>query len=153
MRAPDECWLWTGCVSDFGHGRMRANGRIERTHRIAYKLFVGPIPDGDVVRHTCDVPACWNPNHLILGSQLDNVHDAVVRGRHRTGWAKITAEDAVDIRERLAMGQPKREVAERWGLSEDHVRRIDKREVWKNAEGFDVDADTKLNYDETGTPF
>lgn len=149
--APDECWLWKACVTESGHGRIRVGDKIKRAHRVAYEIFVEPIPPGDVVRHTCDVPNCINPNHLLAGTRQDNVDDMVKRGRNRNGWAKITPEDAENIRERLALGEPKSEVAARYKLSVEHVRRIEKREVWQNAEGFGEEP--APSYNENSTPF
>jgi hypothetical protein len=78
-RAADECWLWTGCCDTAGYGRA---GKRERAHRIAYQIAHGPLPDGVLVRHTCDNPPCCNPGHLRLGSFADNTRDMVERGRH-----------------------------------------------------------------------
>lgn len=57
---------------------------------------------GRVVRHTCDNPRCINPFHLIIGTQYDNVHDAMERGRHisgsRVGTSKLTEDVVAAIR-------------------------------------------------------
>ncbi len=51
-------------------------------HRMAYELYVGPIPDGMCVLHRCDNPGCVNPEHLWLGTQLENVIDRDKKNRH-----------------------------------------------------------------------
>lgn len=73
---PDECWPWTAGKNADGYGRFRLNGRTENAHRAAYLMFVGPVPDGRLVDHTCHnnsgcimgrtCPhrACCNPAHL-----------------------------------------------------------------------------------------
>lgn len=94
----DSCWPWTAGENGLGYGQMRVNTVLHTTHRLAYQDCVGPIPKGMVVRHKCDNPLCCNPHHLILGTQKDNMHDAIERGRHDMGrskarkWLRIAAE-------------------------------------------------------------
>lgn len=95
---PDECWPWDKPGHNFGYGSARANGKNDVCHRISYKDCVGPIPKGLVVRHACDNPICCNPNHLDLGTQKDNMDDALIRGRldrgarYRKQWLQRMAE-------------------------------------------------------------
>ena len=87
------CWLWTGYTCDTGYGKINLggkNGRIVYTHRLAYELFHGPIPDGHSVCHTCDVRNCINPSHLFAGTQQQNMDDMVSKGRHKNGWGDRT---------------------------------------------------------------
>ena len=80
------CHLWIGGADPDGYGvisRQGRRGKQERAHRVAYELFVGPIPDGICVLHRCDTPACVNPEHLFLGTNLDNVRDRDAKGRGR----------------------------------------------------------------------
>lgn len=85
------CWLWQAGKFSRGYGMVNL-GRDARgaqhtsyAHRVAYVLAHGDIPAGAVVMHACDTPACVNPAHLSLGDQRQNLRDAVVRGRIRTG--------------------------------------------------------------------
>lgn len=61
---PDECWLWPGAKYRAGYGQIGFNGRRQPTHRVAYELHVGPIPDGLALDHICHERACFNPAHL-----------------------------------------------------------------------------------------
>ena len=60
----DTCWVWTGALYDSGYGAFSLDGRMTRTHRLAYEWLVGPIPDGLVLDHLCRVRHCVNPEHL-----------------------------------------------------------------------------------------
>lgn len=64
-------------------GCARSRGRARIGTRVAYETFVGEIPAGMGVLHKCDVPPCINPEHLFVGSALDNVRDAARKGRLR----------------------------------------------------------------------
>lgn len=58
-----DCWLWTGATAN-GYGRIRIGGRSVSTHRAAYELLIGPIPDGLQIDHLCRNKLCCNPAHL-----------------------------------------------------------------------------------------
>lgn len=76
-----SCWVWTGYRVQFGYGIITTAKRRERAHRVSYRLHVGPIPDGLLVLHKCDNPPCVNPDHLFLGTDLDNKEDCKRKGR------------------------------------------------------------------------
>ena len=96
-----DCWLWKSSVRAKGHGRFWLNGRDVACHRFAWELVAGPIPDGGVVCHTCDNPACtrnddegWyevdgvlypRRGHLWLGTVAANNADRHAKGRYATG--------------------------------------------------------------------
>ena len=71
----DECWMWKGAIWD----RYGGFGRREYAHRASWRINRGNIPEGLEVLHKCDNPLCVNPNHLYLGTQVDNLRDAYNR--------------------------------------------------------------------------
>ena len=77
-----DCWLWQGFVAINGYGTKAYRGKTVRVHRLMYELCNGPIPDGMLVCHSCDVRLCCNPAHLWLGDKRDNAMDVVIKGRH-----------------------------------------------------------------------
>lgn len=86
----DGCREFDGYRNQHGYGQVRPGGRqggLVRVHRLMYEVLVAPVPDGLVVRHACDNPPCFAPDHLLLGTQLDNARDRTERGRHgKDGW-------------------------------------------------------------------
>lgn len=77
----EACWLWRGKEPRYGY--IRSDGNSLRINRVAYSLWVGEIPEGLNVLHRCDMHKCCNPKHLFLGTQADNIHDMIGKGRDR----------------------------------------------------------------------
>lgn len=75
------CHLWAGVIHPDGYGVFHFEGSNKRASRIAYQFFIGPIPDGLHVLHSCDVRSCVNPKHLFVGTNNDNVQDKIRKGR------------------------------------------------------------------------
>jgi hypothetical protein len=137
-REPDDgCWLWTGCLNPrTGYGRITsAHTREVYTHRVAWELTNGPIPAGYEVCHHCDVRACCRPDHLFLGSRLDNMQDAArkgrtVRGEQKAG-ARFTEDDIRAIRARWeAGGITKTQIARYYGTRSGVICNIINRRTW-----------------------
>lgn len=78
------CWLWTGFEYGNGYGGVKRRPRVILAHRYAWELFVGEIPDSMNVLHRCDTPKCVNPQHLFLGTHLDNMRDCSLKKRTRS---------------------------------------------------------------------
>ncbi len=85
------CMEWQGARLPKGYGKIgdrRQKGTgWALTHRIAYEAAFGPIPDGQLVCHHCDNPPCCNPDHLFLGTHVDNAADMWAKGRQNMWWA------------------------------------------------------------------
>lgn len=142
------CWLWGG--SRRRYGTVKIGGVTRKAHRVSWEMAHGPIPEGLMVLHHCDVPACVNPDHLFIGTHLDNMADAVRKGRHKTpppcpaekrargerngmvkhpgllcgeknGRAKLTDEERSEIVDRRRSGESCEDVARRYGV---HVSTI-----------------------------
>lgn len=104
------CWLWTGARQANGYGVVGLAGRTFRVHRLAALLWLGLVDGTDaVVRHTCNNKNCFNPEHLLLGTQKENILDAAKLGR--MGGAKLNENQVRIIRERHANGETMSELA------------------------------------------
>ena len=96
------CWLWIGSWNWMNYGNFRHRKRSQLAHRISWEIYKGPIPEGLFVLHKCDVPSCVNPDHLFLGTQVDNIRDAVRKCRfvvgEKNGQSKLTENQAKEIK-------------------------------------------------------
>ena len=96
---PGGCQLWSGAKADSGHAKGTVGGRTVRLGRVVLATKLGrPLEAHEKARHTCDVPHCLNADHLVAGTQADNVRDMMARGRHVVGRRKLTRERAEELR-------------------------------------------------------
>lgn len=119
------CWEWYGYRNKDGYGLTKANGRTALAHRVAYRLSIGVILEGEKVCHACDNPICCRPDHFFLGSQKDNVDDCIAKGRfvigEKNGGAKLTDILARQIRTDT---RTQVEIAAAFGISQSLVSAI-----------------------------
>ena len=126
------CWLWTAyCLKKNGYGFFRTPAKHELAHRVSYRLFNGQLDTRDVM-HKCDVPNCVNPEHLALGTRLENMQDAKRKGRMRVGErhgrSKLTDEQVELIRKSSKL---QREIAVEFGITQSHVSCLKSGKKWQ----------------------
>ena len=112
------CWIWQANKGRRGYGLMKDRGVRHIAHRFSYQYHHGPIPDGHVVLHSCDVPSCVNPDHLSTGTQLDNVRDSVQKGRR---YSALTDSDVRFIR---TCGMSLSNISARFGIGTGYASRV-----------------------------
>lgn len=123
----DGCWLWVGAKSPLGYGRFRCMGHTVQAHRMVYEFVRGEI-GGLHVCHTCDNPACVNPEHLFLGTDADN-HDDKAR-KLRAGRV-LSPEQVRSIKAQLSVEHPPLHIiAERYNVSRKAIQRIKNGTSW-----------------------
>lgn len=110
------CLVWSGNLNGHGYGFCKIDRKVWLAHRYSYQINKGEIPDGLCVMHSCDNPACINPDHLSLGTHQDNMLDMMRKGRAKH---IISRSDKVDI---CKSNQSNKELAERYGVSERTIR-------------------------------
>jgi hypothetical protein len=130
------CWEWIGAKDAHGYGFVNRGNRTWRAHRISYEAYIGPIPDGLHVLHSCDNPSCISPNHLSVGTAKQNMAEREARGRRdvkgeQIGTSKLTAHDVREIR---ASSLSLDELAEKYGVHRTNVWAIRARKSWKHLE-------------------
>ncbi|WP_424624465.1 HNH endonuclease signature motif containing protein [Achromobacter marplatensis] len=126
-------WIWTGRVDKNGYGRFEAAGKTWQAHRFSFEAAFGPIQGGLFVCHRCDVPACVNPSHLFLGTNLQNVADRDRKGRQacqsRIRTSKLNAEQVLAIR---ADPRRMRKIAADYGVSCTSISEIKSGRSWSS---------------------
>lgn len=142
MGSAESCWEWMGFRNPKGYGQMTINCKRKLVHRASYELYVGPIPKGKgfhgtCVLHKCDNPACYNPNHLYLGTNKDNIVDKINKQRQTKGvdvWcAKLTKEQVVEIRSKyIPRKYSTRRLAKEYGVSQLAIYAIVSGKTWRS---------------------
>lgn len=132
--AEGPCWEWCGSrfSSKMDYGRFVFKGENYKAHRAAYEAWVGPIPEGLVVRHKCDNPPCINPDHLELGTHKDNVRDMMERGRYIQGHQFLSEQDVLNITERVISGERVKDLSVDFGVHESQIQRIASGKAFRN---------------------
>ncbi len=107
-----KCWMWTGAINGRGYGSLVIDAKAMTPHKLAATLSMGTVPDGMYVCHRCDNPPCCNPDHLFIGTPLQNISDAYEKDRK----GKITTLQKELVRSLLLQGMRNKDIASRAGI-------------------------------------
>ncbi|NVJ27312.1 HNH endonuclease [Myxococcus sp. AM011] len=146
----NDCWLWQAAISHTGYGVIglgrQADG-IGYSHRLAWALSNGPIPEGLYVLHRCDNRRCCNPSHLFLGTHAENMRDAARKGRlasqsqpermvrgERHPNAKLNDTIVQTIRALRAGGRSYRQIARHLGIPKSNVAAVALGRTWRHVQ-------------------
>lgn len=135
MEPTSGCWLWNGARTPRGYGTLKVKGKSWGAHRWSARFISGLDITDKYVCHKCDNPICVNPDHLFVGSPLENTQDCKDKRRLSHGTtgpkkprkgithprAKLTDEDVKAIRTDT---RPTRELSEEFGVTKTHIKRI-----------------------------
>lgn len=132
----DGCWE---CISHSISTSQRYpqiyRGIKTRIHRYIYEITKGQIPIDMVVMHKCDNVLCINPDHLKLGSQVENLKDMIEKGRDAKGsklpQSKVTEDDVRKIRKDK---RTLKEISNQYGISQSSVSMIKSKRTWRHVQ-------------------
>lgn len=143
------CLLWTGPLTKGGYAKGSMWNQTILVHRYIYiaSLFEDRLADeykiydlyhtSIVIMHTCDVPRCISPEHLVDGSYKENIQDAIQKGRWQprrgelSNFAKLTEQEALAIKiEAISEDHDLATIADRYGISKQQVSRIVSGKRW-----------------------
>ena len=135
IKTPAGCMHWRVGTNPEIYPAVSVHGVRRSAHRVSYAIFVGEIPDGLYVCHTCDNRRCVNPAHLYLGTQQDNMADCVRKRRSTFGerhpLAKLTESQVMEIFSlRGLVGNE--EIGRRFGVTGAHISAIHLGKVWSH---------------------
>lgn len=137
---PNGCWTIDFFENGNGYKRfeVKVDGkRIKHyLHIESYKVHKGEIPEGLYVRHVvCNNPCCFNPEHLDVGTQKDNMQDAVKLGRQAKGTkipqSKLNEKQVLEIRKLRSEGMSQHKIAKIYGVQQSTISRVVNRIDWK----------------------
>jgi len=133
-----ECWPWQAGRDKDGYGAFYLGTNNVRAHSASWRLYRGDIPDGMWVLHKCDNPPCVNPDHLFIGTPLDNVTDMIIKGRRRVMIGdqrfntKLSASDIPVIRQLLMKVNSISAIADEYGVTRGAIGSIKYGNSWNH---------------------
>ena len=134
------CRIWGGAVTKTGYGKVgpKSHANFTLAHRYSKYLVVGEFDRKLAVLHTCDNPTCVNPDHLFLGTQLDNIKDKHNKGREAKGESigrsKFTNELVKEIRSLYLNGMGVCELSRKYEVTNGAISKIVNRKNWRHVD-------------------
>lgn len=132
------CWEWQASKDKDGYGGFWAGKELGkeheiRAHRASWLIHKGKIPDDSLICHTCDNPSCVNPDHLFVGTPMDNMQDKIKKGRQPQGadYGRSPLMDC-DIPKIRASVTPATDLAIIYGVTQSTILAIKHRRKWKH---------------------
>lgn len=133
----EGCWNWTGSRDGRRrYGLFHLNTGMAAAHRVSFEVHRRVLRPGEMVLHRCDNPQCVNPGHLFTGTQVDNMNDMHSKGRGPNqkgvlnGNSKLNEDAVREIRRAHSVGESKRGLGRRFGVTMTTITRIVRRVHW-----------------------
>jgi hypothetical protein len=130
------CWLWSGRTNYSGYGHFCLDSKAGvKAHRFSLQLKIGrALGPSESACHRCDTPACVNPEHLFVGTHLENMRDSIRKGRRPSvrgslnAISKLTEEQVSFIRSTTPFSPVK--LARHFGVHRKTISAIRRGKGW-----------------------
>jgi HNH endonuclease len=131
----EGCWEWGASCGNHGYGQLTYLQQKYLAHRLSWELNCGPIGEGLCVLHKCDNRKCVNPDHLFLGTKVENLEDMTRKGRRVRGqqmWKAVLTEESV----KYILKSPLRnfQLAQELGVCSETIGAVRRRVTWKHVQ-------------------
>jgi hypothetical protein len=121
---------------NYGYFNARPSLIYMTAHRFSYILYYGEIPENMCILHKCDNPPCVRPDHLILGTHVDNIIDRNNKGRTAKGINKVASklnnEKVIEIRKLIESGERLIDIAKKFNVNSSIIANIKVGRIWKH---------------------
>lgn len=139
VRVTNGCWTWQAATDRKGYGLFKMSGKTIGAHRAAWIITNGwkPIHPECAVMHKCDNPSCVRPDHLLIGSNADNMADKVFKGRQASGQKTVSGNAKLSpdkVRRIRASKERTGILADALGVSGAAIRFVRAGATWRHVE-------------------
>lgn len=144
----DECWNHAGAPNSSGYSQCFSQARgVQNAHKVSYEIHHGTVPQGMLVRHTCNNKRCVNPKHLVLGTHASNMQDITDAQTHPQ--RKLSQDEARTIR---ASDAPQRGLAKIYGVNQAAISNIRLGKTYREVGDLNDRAAKTVNFGRKNTP-
>jgi hypothetical protein len=133
-----KCWLWMGYRDANGYGTFRGyrSKKTYKAHRFSYLIHKSEISSGFAICHKCDNPSCVNPDHLFMGTHIENIADRDNKKRQclgeRNRHAKLKTIQVLEIRSRPYYRGIGKDLSIEFGVKLPTIYKIRNGDLWKH---------------------
>ena len=139
----DTCWIWKASIrGNSGYGAFKINGKVKSAHRVSWEIYNNKsVPEGLLVCHKCNNRLCVNPEHLYVGTYVDNMRDAIRNGvrdhykyvyGEKVGTAKLSEDNILEIVRLHEEGLSQKEIAKKFKVDRSAIGNVLRGKTWKH---------------------